>query len=234
MTRAIWFLKNFDLFKELPTSELQMMERMTKMIHVQKGEALYLPGDPSDTIYMLKIGMIEISRLSDEGKAVGLDVIGAGEIFGELALTDEPFRASAARALENSLLCVIPKQMFEDFLRSHPDLALGITKLIGLRRRRIESRLADLTFKSVPNRLAQVLLNLAEPYGKDSEFGRMIQVRLTHKDLACLSATTRETASALISEWKKQGILNAATRKIAILNTTALQEIAGHSKSFSS
>lgn len=225
MTRPLWYLRQFSLFRELPEANLRHLGEITRMVEIRKGEVLYFPEDPSNTLYFLKRGRIQISMVSEQGKELILAMIGPGEIFGELCLADEGLRNSIARPLEDSLLCVSSREAFEEFLKDNIGLALKINKLMGFRRKQIETRLADLIFLSVPSRLAKILLDLSKSHGSDMEYGRMIGLRLTHRDLARLAATTRETVSSLVSEWKKQKILSPETRRIAIRDVARLEEL---------
>jgi CRP-like cAMP-binding protein len=104
--------------------DLLSFEKMTTMVNVEKGEVLFLPADPANTVYLLKKGMVEISHISDTGKQLALSVIGPGEIFGELALVEDGTRGCMARALQNSLVCIVPKDLLEEFIKSHPDFSL--------------------------------------------------------------------------------------------------------------
>ncbi len=231
MTRPLWYLRQFSLFQELSEADLRHLGVITKMVEIKKGEVLYFPQDPSNSLYFLKRGKIQISLVSENGKELILAIFGPGEIFGELCLADEEHRDSIARAIEDCLLCVTSRETFVEFLKSHAELAVKINKLMGFRRKQIETRLVDLIFLSVASRLAKILLELSQSHGSDMEYGRIIALRLTHRDLARLAATTRETVSSLVSEWKRQKILAPETRKIVIRDTERLEELV-HSPGF--
>jgi CRP-like cAMP-binding protein len=94
--------------------------------------------------------------------------------------------------------------------------------LIGLRRKQIEAKISDLVFRNVPSRLAAILLDLLSQHGVESERGKQIKLRVTHKDLSRLAATTRETVSACLSQWKKQGILDSHYGKISVYDIPQL------------
>ncbi|MDI6803181.1 MAG: cyclic nucleotide-binding domain-containing protein [Bacteroidota bacterium] len=97
-----WYLKNFNLCERLSDEEMQKIEKMVAMNNFKKSHPIYFPEQPSTNIFFLKEGHVKISRLHEDGREIILDVLGPGEIFGELSLIDdegrkeiagEPFRA---------------------------------------------------------------------------------------------------------------------------------------------
>jgi CRP/FNR family transcriptional regulator, cyclic AMP receptor protein len=150
-------------------------------------------------------------------------MIGPGEIFGELALIMEGSHCCMAHALQDSTMYIVPKKGLLNFLQTQTALLLKLTKIIGLRRQQIESRFSDLVFQTVPCRLARVLAELLRQYPESAPQGKQIKLRLTHKDLAHLAGTSRETVSVWFSRWKKQGILNTQHGHILIYDPFALE-----------
>ncbi len=87
----LWFLKHIRLFDGISPSEMQAMENITHMEEIKKRQPLYLPGDPSRNVYLLKRGCVKIANTAPSGKEVTFDILEAGEVFGELdALDDVP------------------------------------------------------------------------------------------------------------------------------------------------
>ncbi|MBI5588677.1 MAG: Crp/Fnr family transcriptional regulator, partial [Deltaproteobacteria bacterium] len=143
-------------------------------------------GDKAETVYILKEGRVRITQFSAGGKELTVDILEPGDVFGELTVAGEQVRASGAAAKEDSYICAIKRKDFEDFIGKMPDFSLTITKWIGLRLRRVESRFMDMLFQDVRSRLMTIFRDLAQKYGVPVDNGRKITIRLSHKEIASL------------------------------------------------
>ena len=144
LQKKLWYLNNINLFKGLSHTELQEIERITKMQEIKKRQPIYLPGDPSNTVYLLKKGRVKISSGSASGKEVTLEILEPGEIFGELDAMEGSPHEMAAEALDDVLICAIRRQDFDRYVQKHPELTVRLSKLIGFKFRKLESRIEDL------------------------------------------------------------------------------------------
>jgi CRP-like cAMP-binding protein len=104
----------------------------------------------------------------------------------------------------------------------HPDVSLGLTKLMGLRRRRIERRLKHLLFHSNRDRLVHLLLELAEHYGRPSPEGVELGIKLSHQDLASIIGSTRETVTITLGELQVEGNLRVGRKRITLTDVEGL------------
>jgi CRP-like cAMP-binding protein len=214
----LWHLKRIRLFDGLSPAELQEMERITRMQEVKKRQPLYSPGDPSSNVYLLKQGRVKIASTAPSGKEVTFEILEPGEVFGELEVLEETTRETGAEALDDTLLCVIRREDFEQYLRTHPDLSVKLTKVIGLRLRKIQSRVEDLVFRDVPARLAHILLEMSKTDGVPEGPGIRIKVRLTRQELANLIGCSRETVSTTLGQFREQGVIRIEGRSITVLD----------------
>ena len=206
-------------------AEMKQLDGITHMKHYDKKSLIYLPGDVSDQVYLLKEGRVKISKISEDGREITLVILEPGEIFGESAIVaDDEERSSVAEALENAYLCIISRRDFEEFINNKPELALSITKLMGFRRRQIETMLEDLVFRGVHERIALLLLRLADLHGKAVGDKKLIDISLTHYDYANLIGSTRETTTACLNDFKREGLIEFQKRKVVILNERGLKE----------
>jgi CRP-like cAMP-binding protein len=201
----LWYVSTNKIFFDLPKADQDMMAEMMDMYNIKKKGFVYYEGDTSDTLYILKEGRIKITRLAEDGREMTMDIIEPGDIFGEMTLAGEIERETNAEALEDSFICTIKREEFESFLKMRPDLTLTITKWIGTRLRKIENRLEGVIFQDVRARLASLLKDLAEKYGKDVDEGRKITIKLSHQELANLIGATRETVTLELNNMKKRG-----------------------------
>jgi len=217
-----WYLKQIKLFSDLSDEEMKTIETMTRMEFVRKRQIVYIPGDPGNSVYILKEGRIKISRLMEDGRELTLVILEPGEIFGEIDALENTSRDTMASAMDDSSICVIRKDDFEKFLRMRPDIPIRLTKLIGLRLKRIENRIENLLYKDVPSRLARILLDLGDATGFNDNMGVRLNARLTHQELANLIASTRETVSLTLGEFRDKGLIEFDRKEIIIRNKNGL------------
>lgn len=224
-SKKLWYLKQIKLFAGLSWKEMRELQRITKMETYPKGQLVYLPGDSSDTVYLLKKGRVKISRVNDDGKEMLLTILEPGEIFGEVEALSGDHRETLVQALDHTLVCEIRREDFDHYLHKYAHVGGRVLKLMGARLRTIESRIGELVFKSAPARLATVLLRLAESMGVEENRGVRLQAKLTHQNLASLIGTSRETVSTLISQFSQRGLLVQENRQILILDKDRLAQI---------
>lgn len=218
----LWFLKHIRLFDGISPSEMQEMEKITRMEEVKKRQPLYLPGDPSSNVYLLKKGRVKIANTAPSGKEVTFDILEPGEVFGELEVLEDAPRSTSAEALDDALICVIPRKDFDQYLAMHPNVTVKLTKLIGLRLKKIQSRIEDLVFRDVPARLAHLLSELSKSDGVAEKQGVRLKVKLTHQEMANLIGCSRETVSATMGQFRDQGLIQMDGRTITILKPDGL------------
>ena len=116
----LWFFENFNLFDCLSMAEEQRLSDLTKMREAQKNQVIFLPQDPSNSLYFLKEGQVKIGSYSEEGKEITHALLGPGELFGELALTGQGNREMVAEATEDALICIVDVTDFEKMLEDNP------------------------------------------------------------------------------------------------------------------
>ena len=223
----LWFLKHIRLFDGVSPSEIQEMEKITRMEEVKKRQPLYLPGDPSSNVYLLKKGRVKIANTAPNGKEVTFDILEPGEVFGELDVLDDAPRSTSAETLDDAVICVIPRKDFDQYLAMHPTVMFKLTKLIGLRLKKIQSRVEDLVFRDVPARLAHLLLELSKSDGVAENQGIRLKVKLTHQEMANLIGCSRETVSASMGQFRDDGLIEMDGRTITLVNEKGLTDLLG-------
>lgn len=221
MQRRLWYIKNAALFSWLNEAELQRLASRSEMVACQRNTTFFFAQEQSDNIYLVKQGRVKLTRTSAEGREVILDILGPGEIFGELAVAGEELRSHSAVAVDDALVCIITRQDFEQLLKDHPEMALRVLKLVGLRRRELEMRLEDLIFQPVASRLVLTLLWQARRHGI-REQDASVRLPLTQKDLAHLIGASREAVAEQLAEFKQQGLLRTSYRAIHLTDPKAL------------
>ncbi len=149
----------------------------------QEGERVYLPGDPSDTLYLIIEGRVRLSCLNHDGRSLTLTVLGAGELFGELALAGQKRREVMAEVLERASLWAIDKRQFLRLLQEKAELSLQIIQLVVHRLRQLEEKLEELIRHDPAAKLSLALLQLLEDGEMDCWEDLNLRLELTEGDL---------------------------------------------------
>ncbi|MFV2065446.1 MAG: Crp/Fnr family transcriptional regulator [Pirellulales bacterium] len=224
MSEKTWHLKNCDLFERLAADELKGLEMRCRARKFPRGSPIYLPADDADGVLLLTSGRVKICSFSVDGKQAILTFIEPGELFGELAMLDQETREEYAEAAEACTLLLIPADAMHDLMAQHTGVSLGVTKLFGMRRQRIERRLKYLLFRSNRERLIHLLLELAEQYGSRTADGVALGIKLSHQELANIIGSTRETVTVVLGALQNEGSLKLGRRKIVLTNLDRLAQ----------
>ena len=219
-----WHLKNCDLFKRLTPPQIARLEKRAKFRRFERGNLIYLPSDQSDSVLFLESGRVKMYHVTPDGKQTLLAFIDPGELFGELAVFDSGEREEYAETMERSDVVLIPGDEAQRLMEEHSDFSIGVTKLISWRRRRIERRLKSLLYRTAKDRLVHLLLELAEQYGRRTQEGVLIDIKLSHQDLSSVIGSTRETVTNEISELQMSGKILVRRRQFILRNMNQLAE----------
>jgi len=224
MKDKFWYLKNCDLFERLTATQVERLEARCKAKAFQRGALVYLPADEEDSVLLLMSGRIKIYHLTTEGKQALLAFIDPGEIFGELTLLESRAREEYAETMESSSVLRIPGSEIRLLMEEHASVSLGVTKLMGFRRRRVERRLKSMLFRSNRDRLIHLLLELAEKYGRPTVDGVLLNIKLSHQELANIIGSTRETVTVILGELQAENNIVINKRKITLSSLDKLAE----------
>ncbi|BDC99428.1 Crp/Fnr family transcriptional regulator [Persicobacter psychrovividus] len=220
----IWYLEEVDLFKILCPRKAAMMDEKHSLNEFAKDAFIYMEEDPSDQIYLIAQGRVKIGGYTADGKEIVRAILGAGEVFGEMALAGETRRADFAQAMDNDTqLCKMSIEDLQEMMRSNQPLNLQMIKLIGFRLRKLERRIDALVFKDARTRIVEFLTDLAEEKGQKVGYEVMVKNHFTHKDIAKLTGTSRQTVTTILNELKEKNLITFDRRRILIRDLEALQ-----------
>lgn len=198
-----------------------MLSAQASCVTLKAGEMLFEQGDPGDALFAISSGELEFSILSLNGRKLTLDLMGPGDIFGEIALFDPGPRTATATATLPSQVLRVRSADVQAQLSQHPELAIDMIRLAGRRMRYMGQQLNEQVFLAVPSRLARKLLHLIN---RCEDGGGT--VNLSQTELAEFVGATREAVSKAISTWKRQGVLEPTRGGLRIHDLTALEELA--------
>ena len=213
------FLRAIDIFRDLEPSEMAWLEQITTMVTCPRGRLIYSQEEVGEVLFLLKKGKVAIYRLTADGKKLTIATIEPGTFFGEMSLIGQRMYDGFAEAVEDSLVCAMTRADLERIVLTKPKVALRMIEVIGQRLFQSEERLEHLAFRSVPSRLAALLLRLAEERGREVE-------GYSHNDFAELVGTYRETVTKTLDEFKELGLVELGRRRLTVLDEAGLRAIA--------
>lgn len=224
MAGTIWYLKTCALFERLSDDEAGRLNRHARVRRFPRKSLVYAPADGEPTVLVLASGRVKIYDLTGEGRETILAFIEQGELFGELTVLDGEPRQEFAEAAEDSEVLAIPADDFLALLESRADLALSVTRLVGLRRRRIENRLRNILFLPSRARLVRLLIELVEAHGELLGTRYAIRFPLTHQDLASLIGVTRETVTLTLGQLQEEGLIAIERQRVIVTSMRRLRQ----------
>lgn len=227
----LWYLRQMDFFSGLSDAEYDVIDRDSRTLTLRKRQLLPFGGTAQQAVYFVKKGSIKLVRTTPDGHSFIIDILGPFTLFGELegVLTGDDGEVTA-EALEDTLLCMMRRDNFDRLMTLVPALGTRITKLSGLRLRRLRNRLVDMLYASVEERLAKTFLNLATEFGIAAQDGVLINLRLTHNDFAELIASTRETVSTALNSLIRRGVIDFRDHRLLLKEPELVRRLAGRTE----
>ncbi len=216
-------LKHF-LFKDLRHAELDRIARFARVESVDGGRVLFRKGDPARSLIGIMAGKIAITAELDGQQAI-LNVLGTGELFGEIALLDGKDRTATANVLEDSDLLVVERRDFLALVKRDPELTERLMVILCERIRHISDLYEDRFFLFVPARLAKKLLKLAEEFGSPHNQGTKINLKLSQTRLGEMVGASRRIVNGLLGEWTEAGLINKDRGYIIVRDPDGLRDV---------
>ena len=213
-------------FRPMRSEELDEIIGFASERRVPRGTVIVNKGDPGSSMMVVLAGRVRISNVSADGKEVTLNMIGPGEIVGEIALLDGKPRTADATAIEDTTLMVVERQQFLPFLLRDPSLVERLLAVLCDRLRRTSLALEEIALFALPARLARLLLKLAADYGRplprEQGGGVRIDLKLSQRDLSTQVASTRETVNKQLRVWRETGTIDQRDGYLIVLKPEAL------------
>lgn len=220
-------IRNVDVFRELTDQHLEKIMPLVALHQFAEKQVIYMPSDPRTRLYGILTGKVKLAEVSPEGKELVLCVLGKGDLFGELCLFDKGPHSTLATAIEDSHIFTIKCSDLANFMAEDPALVKVLGKHVGEKIRLLEQKLSELVFKDVSQRLAGLLLDLAKDYGQMLPSGeRVIEMKITHQDLAGLIGSTRETTTTTLNNFREKGFIDFRRREIIVRDIEGLEKAA--------
>lgn len=218
-------LSDIDMFKGLDPKDLKEIEPLFQSLSIQKRESIFSEGDPSDWLYVVEKGKVKITKLSQEGKEIILELIQPAGMFGGIAVVKGfPYPANAV-VMEDATLLRISRANLMKVLDRFPEVMFSLIQNLGERLKDSHETKKNIALEKVSSRIAALLSKLAEQTGTKTPGGVSIELKLTKQDIAEMVGTTVETSIRTMSRFKKLGIIEEKAGKIIIKDLEGLKSI---------
>ena len=215
-------LRKHPIFADLEPEALDQLCRYARHTTVKRGATIAIKGDPGDSLFAVVSGTVKISLSSPDGRNAILNLIGPGEIFGEMAVLDGEPRSADVTAHTNCELYVIDRRDFLPFVRSHSAVAMRFIELLCARLRRTSQQVEQVTLRNLPGRLAGALVGLTEERKFDSGSGTLA---ITQQEIAEMVGMTRESINKQLRVWAARNWVRLEHGAIVVLDAEALREL---------
>ncbi|HEC63450.1 MAG TPA: Crp/Fnr family transcriptional regulator [Candidatus Acetothermia bacterium] len=220
------------IFQGLPPEAFQELAGLMRPMELGRGEAVFHEGMPAFGLYILCQGKVKLAKHTRGGHSQILKLLGPGEILGEKTLFDQETYTCYAKTLEPSRLMFIPREDFLAFVKKYPQVALRLVEKLSRELKVFGDKLVEITSRSAKERVARVILSLAQAFGRPLEEGLDMGVELPRAELAEMAGVSTETAIRILSELKDRGILALPGHRIVIKRLEALQGLAHPFRTF--
>lgn len=215
-------LRKHPYFADLKPDAFDQLCRYTKHVMLKRGASIASKGDPGNSLFAVISGTVKISVSSPDGRNAILNLIGPGEIFGEVAVLDGQSRTADAIANTNCELFIIDRRDFIPFVRSQPELAMKFIELLCARLRWTSDQVEQVILQDLPGRLASALLRLTERH-KSGQGGRTIAV--TQQEISEMVGMTRESINKQLRAWAAREWVRLEHGAIVVLKPEPLQTL---------
>jgi CRP/FNR family transcriptional regulator, cyclic AMP receptor protein len=215
------------IFQGLSEEELAHLSLLAQTKVYKPRETIVEKGDAATELFVLLRGRAKVGTPGADGSHAAINVMGPGEVFGEVAILDGRPRSATVTTLEECEMAIVDKAAFNDLLAASPTIAVKLLNVLAGRVRELTTRIEDRAFLDVPARLAKQLLWLARNHGVEDGSAVRIDLRLSQQELGELIGATRESVNKQVREWTRSGILKQERDCIEIFDLEALGAIAG-------
>lgn len=219
------YLERIPIFSGLRKEELELLSKYEVEKTFQKGETIFLEGDPGKAIYYIKTGKIKLYKTSIEGREVTLNILGPGSIFAEVTMFSDLDYPATAMVLEDVQVGMIRNEDLEKIVQENGNIALSLIKELNRRLYYAQMKIKDMALHDVNGRVAKVLLDLAYRYGKKNSRGIQIDLKMTKTEIANIVGTSRETVSRSLSQLKNDEVIDMKGKLVFIKSLEELEEL---------
>lgn len=204
--------------------ELEQLSATKSCYAYKKGQLIFHEGGKPSGLYCIHSGKIKIAKMGSDGKEQIVRLAKPGDVIGYRALMADTNYSASAIALDDAVICFIPRSQFLELISHNVDFASGLMKLLSNALGEAEERMVQMAYKPVRERLAEALLLLQKTY-QQQEGDDNFTISISREDLASIVGTAKETTIRLLSDFKDEQVISTKGSSITILDHEKLYKI---------
>jgi CRP-like cAMP-binding protein len=213
------------LFRSLSREQIGRLGCVFRPGHYRRNQILYFEGGSAQHLFALHSGLLKLVKSLENGKDRITKVLFPGELFGFEALTENIYPLTAV-TLRDAEVCAAPRDEFTVFLHSNPDIALGMVRFLVGELGRVRIQVTDMSFKDARMKMATFLLSLVSPETLSENGTASLLLPLSRQEIGEVLELSPETISRTLTAFRREQLLTARGRHLAIQNRAGLEAIA--------
>ncbi|MBL1211713.1 MAG: Crp/Fnr family transcriptional regulator [Ignavibacteriae bacterium] len=225
MSSLAEFLKWVPIFSELEEETIEKIAQVGVRKSYGKENVILMEEEAGSALFVIISGKVKISRTSSDGREVILSILSESDFFGEMAILDGLTRSATVISIEESELYIIQRNQFLELLKSHPEISISLLQELTQRLRTADMKIKALTLKDAEGKVATVILQIADDYGKIKQGLVEIEKLPLQQDLANMAGTSRETISRTLHSFAKKDLVEIEGTKLRILDYEKFKEL---------
>lgn len=212
------------LLENLNDDEMEKISEGVSFKDYKKGEHIFRAGDKADKLYIVCSGKMKIYNYTQDGREQILYIYSTGDFVGAFNLLKEDEYKYNAEAIEDITISTLTKNKFDEIAIKNPAITLKILEKAYDRIRWAEDLIARLSSSTTEVKVAGLLLNLVEDFGKDVDNGIMLELSINREEMGSYAGISRETMTRKLNVFKELGYIEfIGNKKILILNKEGLR-----------
>ena len=218
------FLSNVPLFSSLTKEELDQITSRVDMQEFSRNETIFSEEDANNFMYIILVGAVKVVQHTEDGRELILAIHEKDDFFGEVALIDNKATPASVVATEDSLLAIVARKDFYPLLYSQPKVLDKLLQILCARFRDSWRRILILNFKRAPERIKMLFLSLSYEKSTRTDKGMLLDLKLTHQEIADMASLNRETVTRVLNKWQKRGEITVLKNKLILLSDKFLRD----------
>lgn len=212
-------------FRNISSSTLSSLFPDDSAKLYKKGSLVYSEGTRMKGCYLVYSGIVKIYQTGKEGKEQIIKFEKEGDLFGFRSVILKEKACTSVETLTDTVLCFIPDEHLYNLIKTNAEFAYELMQIACKELGESNRYIKDIAQKSVKERLAEILLMIAQDFGIEED--GVLKLSLSREDLSNFVGTATETVIRLLSEYKTEGLVEFKGRKIKLLNPGKLKKMAG-------
>jgi CRP/FNR family transcriptional regulator, cyclic AMP receptor protein len=200
-------IASVPFLSELPAAAIEPFISHAAVRNHPANQMILLENDWGSSVYFVLSGWLKIRTYNADGREITLNIVGRGEIVGEMAALEQAPRSTDVLSLTPATIVNIPAEDFVRLLKTEPLAGMRLAQLMARRLRQVNRRLR-LRESNSASRVADTLLFLVEGQGKSVSHGGVEIPNLPHRELSSMSGLARETVTRVLTKMEAAGLIS--------------------------